>query len=266
MAPEDSAQHGVDQLAECPICGTTTPNFLPHSGRTAPDWKPEPDRKCPTCHSLERHRMLWLYFQTKTNLFRDPVRMLHVAPEKCISDRLQAHQNIDYLSADLASSSAMMEMDITDIQFPSESFDVIYASHVLEHIDDDRRAMRELHRVLRTGGWAVLMVPIWGAKTREDPTVTEPRERERLFGQFDHVRMYGHDGEYERRLREAGFEVKVDPFVPGLGPEMANRYRLMKSEDIYYCAKPGRPASRHFLPRSWREFAFRMQRSLRRPK
>ena len=152
--------------------------------------------------------------------------MLHIAPEKCIATRLRARKNIDYLSADIASPGAMVKMDITDIHFPAESFDVIYASHVLEHVPDDRKAMRELHRVLRRGGWAVLQVPVWRPTTNEDPTVTDPNERERLFGQSDHVRMYGHDGEYERRLARAGFDVTVEPFVNELGPETRRRYRL----------------------------------------
>jgi SAM-dependent methyltransferase len=186
---------------------------------------------------------------------------LHVAPEKCIATRLKACDNIDYLSADIALSAAMVQMDITDIRLPAESFDVIYASHVLEHIPDDRKAMRELHRVLRPGGWAVLQVPVWRPTTTEDPTVTDPKERERLFGQSDHVRMYGHDGEYERRLQEAGFDLTVVPFVKELGPETARRYRLSAWEDIYFCARPGSRSSRG-LARTLHELDFRTRRRI----
>jgi SAM-dependent methyltransferase len=213
---------------------------------------------------LERHRQLWLFFEAKTNLFTDRVRMLHIAPEKCIATRLQARRNIDYLSADLAKVAAMVKMDITDIHFPAETFDVIYASHVLEHVPDDRRAMRELHRVLRRGGWAVLQVPVWNPNTVEDPTVTDPAERERLFGQSDHVRMYGHDGEYERRLADAGFEVTVDHFVNELGPATARRFRLSKWEDIYFCAKPGPPTARGHLATTMRGLEFHARRNLQR--
>ena len=153
----------------------------------------------------------------------------------------------------------MVHMDITDIRFPDESFDVIYASHVLEHVDDDRRAIRELHRVLRTGGWAVLPVPIHGKETREDPSVTDPEERQRLFGQSDHVRKYGRDGEYERRLRGSGFDVTVEGFVRELGPESVRRYRLDPADDIYVCTKPGTPISRGLVARTWRAMDYRVR-------
>jgi hypothetical protein len=218
--------------AECPVCGVIVDGFLPF-GMV----RQQPERRCPGCGSLERHRLIWLYFQRKTNLLRDPVRMLHIAPEAFVQERLRAFDNIDYLSADLASPRAMVKMDITDIQYPDDSFDVVFASHVLEHIPDDVQAMRELRRVLRPDGWAVLQVPMWGPRTKEDPTVTDPTERARLFGQDDHVRMYGHDGEYERRLRRAGFDVTVERFTTELGPELTHRYRLLDTEDVYLCRK-----------------------------
>ncbi len=133
--------------------------------------------------------------------------MLHVAPESCLGERFRAHLGDGYLSADLCDDRAMVTMDITDIGYPDASFDVIYCSHVLEHVDDDRRAMRELHRVLRPGGWAIVLVPIIGDRTFEDPRITDPREREAAFGQEDHVRRYGPD--VIDRLREPGFTVEV---------------------------------------------------------
>jgi SAM-dependent methyltransferase len=138
---------------------------------------------CPGCDSRERQRLLYLYLHERTNLFKDRLRVLHVAPEDCLQPKLASSPNIDYISADLSSSTAMTRMDITDIQFPNGSFDVILCSHVLEHVGDDRRAMRELHRILRPGGWAILQVPVDSSQehTFEDPRVTDPRERERLF-------------------------------------------------------------------------------------
>jgi SAM-dependent methyltransferase len=223
------ARLGPD-AAECPICGTVAATFEPHGA------KDEPDRRCPTCDSVERHRLMWLYFKERTNLFRARVRMLHLAPEPVLQERLRSRRNIDNLSADLVSSAAMVKMDITAIDLPDDQFDVIYASHVLEHIPEDRTAMRELHRVLRPGGWAVLQVPIWGPRTREEP-IADPAERAKAYGLPDHVRMYGHDGVYEQRLREAGFDVTVDPFVRELDPVLSRRYRLMLHEDVYFCTK-----------------------------
>ncbi len=217
--------------AECPVCGAVVDGFSPFGMVRV-----QPDRRCPECGSLERHRLVWLYFQRKTHLFSEPVQMLHIAPEAFLEERFRAMENIDYLSADIALPHVMVKMDITDIQYPDDSFDIIFASHVLEHIPDDVQAMRELRRVLRPTGWAVLQVPMWGPKTKEDPAVTDPEERAKLFGQDDHVRMYGHDGEYHRRLLEAGFEVEVDQYVTELGPDLAHRYRLME-EDIYLCRK-----------------------------
>jgi ubiquinone/menaquinone biosynthesis C-methylase UbiE len=245
--------------AECPICGTVAPSFLALGPR-----KLVPDRKCPTCGSLERHRQLWLFFEAETNLFTDRLRMLHIAPERCIATRLHARKNIDYLSADLIPSWAMVHMDLTDIHFPAETFDVIYASHVLEHVPDDRLAMRELYRVLRCGGWAILQVPIWRPRTNEDPTVTDPAERERRFGQSDHVRMYGHDGVYEQRLREAGFDVSVNRFARELSSETVRRYRLREAEDIYLVTKPSDSASRNRLSSTRRELEFRIRRGAQR--
>lgn len=222
-----------DGWALCPICGTRAAAFGPAGRR-----RPAPDRRCPGCGSLERHRAVWLYLVERTELFQRPHRMLHVAPESHLGPCLQLQPHIDYLSADLDPLAGMVELDVTDIDLPDASFDVIYASHVLEHVPDDRRAMRELFRVLRPGGWAVLQVPIWGATTIEDPSITDPAERTRLFGQEDHVRMYGRDGVYEQRLRDAGFDVSVVPFVRELAPELVTRFRLRDAEDIHLCRRP----------------------------
>ncbi len=131
----------------------------------------------------------------------------------------------------------MVKMDLTDIQFPDHSFDVIYASHVFEHIPDDVKAMQELCRVLKPAGWAILQVPLMGEKTVEDPNIKTPAEREKVFGQHDHVRRYGFDGIYEDRLKKAGFVVTVDPYVNTLSPEKIKHYGLMEDEDIYFCEK-----------------------------
>jgi ubiquinone/menaquinone biosynthesis C-methylase UbiE len=134
----------------------------------------------------------------------------------------------------------MVKMDITDIQYPDNSFDVVYCSHVLEHVPDDRKAMRELARVLKPTGWAILAVPIFNEKTFEDPTITSPEERERVFRQSDHVRIYGRD--FVDRLRESGFDVTVDRFASGFSDEMVRKHGLSR-EDIYLCRKRPIPHS-----------------------
>lgn len=161
--------------------------------------------------------------------------MLHVAPEPHISRRIRQHAFIDYLSADLKAGDAMVAMDITVIPHAEGHFDVIYCSHVLEHVLDDRKAMHELCRVLAPEGWAVLQVPITADETFEDPSITDPAERERLFGRYDHVRRYGPD--YANRLSEAGFDVKKINAVDAVGAESIEQLGIMRDEDIFFCTK-----------------------------
>jgi SAM-dependent methyltransferase len=162
-------------------------------------------------------------------------KLLHIAPEPQLSRLFSAAECIDYVSADLTKPTAMVKMDITDIQYPDNSFDVIYCSHVLEHVLEDKKAMKGLCRVLKDGGWAILQVPITAEATLEDPSATSPQERERLFGQQDHVRRYGPD--YKDRLVEAGFSVVVDGFVREINEMQAERFGLQRAEDVYFCTK-----------------------------
>jgi SAM-dependent methyltransferase len=216
---------------ECPCCDGRFRAFLPFG------YPPRPNARCPGCGSLERHRLLWLYLKEKTGLLRDRLTVLHVAPEQWLQRLLRRLPNLDYLSIDLSSTSAMERMDITEIQKPSASFDVILCNHVLEHVPDDRRAMRELLRVLRPGGSAILQSPIdrTRATTLEDSRVPEPAERLRLFGQEDHVRLYGRD--YRARLEAAGFHVREENYAGHLSPDLVARYQLQRDEEIYYCTR-----------------------------
>jgi len=146
--------------------------------------------------------------------------------------------NIDYLTADLNPEQVMVKMDITAIQYPDKTFDAILCNHVLEHIPDDRKAMSELHRVLKPGGWAILQVPVSKVleQTYEDSTITSPQEREKHFGQKDHVRIYGKD--YSQRLKEAGFEVEAYSWTNDNGfRNETNQYGLNKDEAVFYCTK-----------------------------
>lgn len=195
---------------------------------------------CPRCGSLGRQRVDWLYLTDRTELLKADRRLLHVAPELCFRRTLQGLPNISYLSADYDSATAMEQMDITAIQHPDASFDVVICNHVLEHVSDDLRAMREIFRVLRPGGWAMLQVPVQPDRdtTFEDPQITDPKERRRVFGQYDHVRAYGRD--YPQRLRSQGFEVSVDEFVKEIPGQVVDEFGLDLDEAIYLGRRPVR--------------------------
>jgi SAM-dependent methyltransferase len=223
----------------CPCCGGRFERFLPAGSR-----RKVPNRKCPGCGSLERHRAIWLYMLNRTNLMTARLRVLHFAPLPALGDLLAAMDNVEHVTADLDSPRAALHMDITDILFRDEVFDAVLCVHVLEHVEDDRAAMREVFRVLRPGGWAILHSPVDRTQrhTLEDPSVTAPEDRERLFGQKDHVRAYGRD--YADRLTQAGFCVMLDSYLRRLGPEVAERHRLGRELEIYFCLKPGRRPTR----------------------
>lgn len=186
----------------CPVCKKTAKRFVPYG------LPPREEACCIHCGALERHRLTWSFFERRTNLFDgEGKRVLHIAPERQFVKLLRNRIGAGYLTADLFNPRAMVKMDITDIRYEEDSFDVVYCSHVLEHVDDDMKAMREFRRVLKPTGWAVLLVPITAETTFEDPSVTDPQERLRLFGQDDHVRRYGPD--FADRLREAGFSIEI---------------------------------------------------------
>ena len=193
---------------------------------------------CPICGSLERHRLVWLFLERRTDLFDGrPRRILHVGPERCLEARFRQIPSLDYLSADIEDPAAMVRIDITDIPYADKYFDIIHCSHVLEHVVNDRRAMSELHRVLADDGWAILQVPIGAAHTFEDPTVTDPKDRERVFGQSDHVRIYGPD--YFDRLEAAGFSVQRVAGREFVSEEEAQRISVDLGEVIPICRRAG---------------------------
>ena len=190
----------VGRGRECPVCGARRRRFLPY-GYVAP----RADALCPSCLSLERHRLLWLYLTRETDLLRRPQRILHIAPEVCLMKRLR-HRAADYTTADLESPLAELHFDVLQIPLPDASYDVLICNHLLEHVADDRKALCELYRILKPGGWGILLSPVEAdyEQTFEDDTITDPDERTRIFGQYDHRRIYGAD--YTDRLRAAGFE------------------------------------------------------------
>jgi predicted SAM-dependent methyltransferase len=214
----------------CPVCRSPVRRFLPHG------LNPRPDARCPICGALERHRLLWLFLRPRLR-FRDgrPRRMLHVAPEAPVALRVARNRHLRYISADLHKPDVMLRMDATAIPLPDQSVDLIQCSHVLEHVPEDRQAMREFRRVLRPDGWAVFQVPVTAALTEEDRSVTDPLERLRLYGQHDHVRRYGWD--FVDRLRESGFRVDVVHAEDLVPPRRVRRMGLPPREPLFVCVR-----------------------------
>ena len=212
----------------CPCCGGSFQTFLT-DGIDAP----RRNARCPGCGAWERHRALRLFLERRTNLFRKKLRVLHVAPEYTLQKLLCSLPNLEYISADLSSPLARVKMDVRDIPYDDDYFDVILCNHVLEHVPEDSLAMTELYRVLDPNGWAILQVPIKRDVTYEDAAVVTSADRERVYGQRDHVRIYGRD--YVGRLEEAGFRVETVRYAEELGAAESARYGLMPDEEIFFC-------------------------------
>lgn len=190
--------------------------------------------------SLERHRLIWLYLKNETEIFQNHCKFLHIAPEYCFIKAFRKFTNIEYITADLNSPWADIQFDVQKIPFDDNVFDIVMCNHVLEHVDDDYIAMKEIYRILKPGGWAILQVPIDNKleTTYEDRNITRPAEREKHFGQSDHLRMYGRD--YGKRLSNAGFNVVADDFINRIDPALIKKYALPEGEIIYRCIKPFR--------------------------
>ena len=232
---------------KCPICNSHLKIFLP-DGVRSPVLKEKrvvgggyrQNALCPICGSLDRDRLLYLYLKRKTNIFDKPQKLLHIAPEARVAAILGAKVSVDYLTADLYSKNVMVTMDITDIQFPADSFDAIICNHVLEHIIDDHKAISEIYRTLKPGGWAILQAPISISlnNTYEDFSITTNTGREEAFGQEDHVRIYAMD--YKDRLAQAGFKVNVFKWVTdhnNFGGHK-NIFGLNEEECVFFVNKP----------------------------
>ena len=159
-----------------------------------------------------------------------------MAPELCFIDRFNALENLDYITGDIESPLAKVKMDIHQIPFEDNTFDVVFCNHVLEHVDDDLLACQEINRVLKPKGWGIIQSPVYPLeKTLEDKTVIDPTEREKLFGQRDHVRKYGKD--YAKRLSASGLNVQENRFVKSLEQAIIKRHALAPDEIIFYCTK-----------------------------
>jgi SAM-dependent methyltransferase len=212
---------------EDPIDGKRFKSFLPYGYES-----PRENVLSPSTLSLERHRLLWLYLKNETDFFDAPFKVLHFAPEQAFYKRFRKLKNLDYITTDLNSPLADVKADICNLPFKNETFDVILCNHVLEHIPDDTKAMQELCRVLKIGGWGIFQIPqdLKRDKTFEDDSITDKKERTKIFGQYDHVRIYGRD--YFDKLRSVGFTVEEVDYTGSLPAAEIEKYRLAEGEII----------------------------------
>lgn len=191
----------------------------------------------PSTLSLERHRLLWLYLTNETDFFSRKMKVLHVAPEQAFYKRFKKQPNLDYITTDLHSPLADIKADLCQLPFPDNTFDFILCNHVLEHILDDQKAMNELFRVMKHGGTGIFQVPQDYNRliTFEDNSITDPTERTRIFGQYDHVRIYGMD--YFDKLRNVGFEVEQVAYAKRFSKQEIEKFCIVENEIIPVCRK-----------------------------
>ncbi|QXP71311.1 methyltransferase domain-containing protein [Polaribacter sp. R2A056_3_33] len=217
-----------------PIDGKSFRKFLPYGYG-----KQRENALSPSTLSLERHRLMWLFLRDETPFFTstEKLKTLHIAPEQCFLDIFRKQKNLDYITSDLESPIADVKADICDLPFDDNSFDVVFCNHVLEHITDDTKAMQELFRVLKKGGFGIFQIPqdLSREHTFEDDTIKDRTERAKIFGQYDHVRVYGRD--YFDKLRSIGFKVDEIDYTKKIAPEKLERFCLMKNEILPVCYK-----------------------------
>ena len=238
-----------------PIDGKSFKMFLPYGYGTQRN-----NVLSPSTLSLERHRLLWLYLNKETDFFKSELvsdssftntkriklrdaetnsalKVLHFAPEQAFYKLFRNQKNLDYTTTDLFSPLADVKADICNLPFEDNQYDVILCNHVLEHIPDDTKAMQELYRVLKPGGMAILQIPqdLSRATPFADDTITDQKERAKIFGQYDHVRIYGRD--YFDKLRSIGFKVIEEDYTNKIAPELVEKYCLAKGEIIPVCFK-----------------------------
>ena len=217
-----------------PIDGRSFRKFLPYGYG-----KQRENALSPSTLSLERHRLMWLFLRDNTTFFTatKKLKVLHIAPEQCFLDIFRKQQNLNYITSDLESPIADVKADICDLPFKENEFDVVFCNHVLEHISNDTKAMQELYRVLKPGGFGIFQIPqdLSKAITFEDDTITDRKERAKLFGQYDHVRVYGRD--YFDKLRSIGFKVDEVDYTKKITLEKIEEFCLMQNEILPVCYK-----------------------------
>lgn len=217
-----------------PIDGKSFRKFLPYGYGNQRE-----NALSPSTLSLERHRLMWLFLRDETDFFTShkKLKTLHIAPEQCFLDIFRKQKNLKYITSDIESPIADVKADICDLPFKDNEFDIIFCNHVLEHIPDDKKAMQELFRVLKKGGFGIFQIPqdLSRTTTFEDNSITDKKERAKIFGQYDHVRVYGRD--YFDKLRSIGFKVDEIDYTQKIAPEKLERFCLMKNEILPVCYK-----------------------------
>lgn len=210
-----------------PIDGKSFKTFLPYGYGNQRN-----NVLSPSTLSLERHRLLWLYLKNETNFFSKNLKILHFAPEQAFYKRFKELESLDYTTTDLNSPLADVKADICNLPFEDNSYDVILCNHVLEHIPDDTKAMQELYRVLKPNGWGIFQIPqdLSRETTFEDNSITDKKERAKIFGQYDHVRVYGRD--YFDKLESVGFKVEAIDYTNKISIAEVEKYCLAKGELI----------------------------------
>lgn len=216
---------------QCPICKGRFSTFL-----SSEIFKRE-NTLCPRCLSIERHRQLFLYLFFKTDIFFNRLNVLHVSPEHSIQKLLVKQKKLSYISIDKDKNAAMKIMDLTNLRFNDNYFDIIICSYVLSHVKNDDIALREIYRVLKQNGIAIILVPIKGNITKE---IHRPADNSNNKYKHYHYRQYGKD--FVKRLEQHQFIVTIDQFLQTLHPSVQDYYRISTTDSdpqsIYRCQKP----------------------------
>ena len=236
---------------DCVMCGHKVWRFMPYrsgSRGTPPLMRAlgvvgsDPDHfECPRCGAHDRERHLLLYIRA-TGLFDKlhGMRVLHFAPERRLWPKIAAATPAEYIRCDLFPAAPdVVKVDIESMPFADEAFDLVIANHVLEHVRDDGKAVREVARVLAPGGFAILQTPYSGKlqRTWQDDGIDTPQARLQAYGQEDHVRLFGRD--IFERIAGAGFEPHVrrhEEVLGGVDPVAAG---VNASEPFFLFRKPG---------------------------
>jgi SAM-dependent methyltransferase len=218
---------------ECPVCEKHFSKFLPYGYVTQRE-----NVLCPYDLTLERHRLMWYYLKNESDFFIRPnIDVLHIAPEQCFYKLFRNQKNLNYLTGDLESPLADLHFDLHNIPLENNKFDVIFCNHVLEHVEDAKKCMSELYRVMKPGGFGIFQVPqdFNRDTTYENPNIITPEEREKHFWQYDHVRLFGLD--YPDWLRSVGFNIEEFNPEKKIDSYQFERFRLMKNEILYIAYK-----------------------------